>query len=374
MKSKKHTHFVFAVGGSGGHLFLAESLASSLLKKRDIQITFLGAGANKGMHAFQKLSNVQRKTISSPPLSIKKALPFVLGFTKGLFQALYFLIKTKPELCVGFGSYHSVTALTAAKLLRIPTVLFEANLFPGKVVRLFSKGALYTASLFPGTDAYLKGAVKQVDFRSKHEVLNISGREVKKRLGLDPHVFTLLVFGGSQGALFINRLMQDFLALKKGVRPDVQIIHIMGKKADVEEMRSAYQIQGVKAYVTAFVHNMSAIYAACDACVSRSGALSVLEQITFNKPSLLIPFAKAADNHQSYNGFFMQEYVGGAAVFSQKQMSAEVLADWTHHLMKQSKSSFQAMKKAIQKYKQTAHHPQLEKLLIHHLDQVKGAN
>ncbi|PCI76713.1 hypothetical protein COB21_04090 [Candidatus Aerophobetes bacterium] len=369
MSLKSIPHVVFAVGGSGGHLFLAKSLAGALLNKSALTITFAGPGENASLKGNFKLEGIKQVKVASPAPSLKRILPFSFKFLKGLLSALKLLRQTKPALCIGFGSYHSVTTLLAARLLKVPIVLFEANFFPGKVNRLFSNQAVYTAALFSQAKMALKGEVKTVRFIPKHKPLkSLPYAEAKKQLGLDPNMFTFLIFGGSQGASFINKLVMDSLLYLENLPANFQIIHSVGKLDDIEKIKACYAERGVRAHLTRFIEDMSAVYRASDACISRSGALSVLEQIEYNKPSILIPFAKASDNHQAYNAFFMQEFVAGGVVVLEKGASGQILLGKMLDLSQHGSLEFQTMQESIIAYKAGVKRANFEDLIMQDFD------
>ena len=355
MKHQGPQKMVFAAGGSGGHLFAAQSVATKLYKQTGVEVLFMSSGLNQGLNKGADTFSYHH--VSSPPLSLKNPIKFGYHLAKGVFQVVRFFRKHKPIACVGFGSYHSVTTLIGALFTRTPIVLFESNTVPGKVIRLFSKSSLYTATALPTN--HLKGVVKPVSFTCKHSTLSCTLDEAKTRLGLEARVFTYLVFGGSQGARFINELMLQV----KGPSLPFQLIHLVGKQGDKEGVEAHYWSQGIKAHVAPFFEDMALAYKAAEACVSRCGALTLLEQIEYNKPSLLIPFAKASENHQLKNGVWMEGVLGGAHVMEEADLTGAKLKEAMCQMALDQKE-FKAKKRALSQYKQSYTAPTLNETLI----------
>lgn len=355
MTHQKAKKMVFAAGGSGGHFFAAQSVAYELYQKTGVKALFMSSGLNQGLD--KGLDNISYHQVTSPPLSLKNPIKFGYHLVKGVFQAVRFFRKHKPIACVGFGSYHSVTTLIGALLTRTPIVLFESNTVAGKVIRLFSKRALYTATALPTSN--LKGVVKPVRFTPKHTTLSCTPDEAKKRLGLEPGVFTYLVFGGSQGARFINEVMKQV----EGSSLPFQLIHLVGNSGDKEGIEVHYRTQGIKAHVAPFFEDMALAYKAADACVSRCGALTLLEQIKYTKPSLLIPFAKASENHQLKNGVWMEGVLGGGDVMEESEVTGAKLQEAMCQ-MALDQEGFQGKKKALIEYRQSCTAPTLDARLI----------
>lgn len=351
---------MLAASGSGGHLFAAQSLASSLSRLVDVEIVIVGATANSGMGAIDTLG-FEYVECPSPRPSRKKMALFVANMLKGTFKAWRLILRKKPVLIVGFGSYHSVTPLLAACFSWTPIILFESNMLPGKVIRLFSRFSLYTATLFKEARAHLKGEVRQVAFASKHERSFLSKSEAKKRLGLYSKRFTFLVFGGSQGAAFINQIMAEIAALASD-KELFQIVHITGKKGDTNQVYKRYVEQGIKAYVAEFFQDMDPVYKACDACIARSGALTVFELMDKALVSFLIPLPSASENHQYYNALFMQEK-GFAQVCIQKNLTAGILLDWMI-TMASDKALINKKRQQMQTFYRSLDLPRFESMLV----------
>jgi len=275
---------LIAAGGTGGHLLPAQELAQLL----DAEVVFAG-------HKLDQSPFFQRRLfryfdIPAAPKAFAKEM--VVGF----WRALKLLWKEKPDTVVGFGSFHTAPVLLASVLLGKRIVLYEANLTKGKVTRLFGPFAK-TVAQFP-----IKGAtlVRLFPWLPKKKWTK---EEARREYGLEDR-FTVLVFGGSQGAKFLNETMPQVLK-------DVQVIHL-----GMEE--NPY---GQKAVVKKFETDMAKAYAAADFAVCRSGAGTIAELIRYEVPSLLIPYPYAYC-HQEENAKYLVG-LGGAMMLLQKDATEE---------------------------------------------------
>src|SRR5690606_33248070 len=133
------------------------------------------------------------------------------------------------------------------------------------------------------------------------------------KFGLDPNRTTCLVFGGSQGAAFLNRTAPLALPLS------IQTIHLAGKEERVAEVERLYRETGVTAVVKAYEAEMDHAYAASDFVICRSGASTIAELIEHELPALLIPFPYSTEGHQIANARFLAKIVGGAIMMPEQE-------------------------------------------------------
>lgn len=290
---------VIGAGGSGGHLFPAQQLAQKL---QGAQILFAGHGLSQNPF-FEKEKIPFVETAAAP---LTSPFSFLKATCKGLLQSISLLRKFKPDVVVGFGSYHSVPLLLAAVMMRKKIVLFEANCTPGKVNRLFKPFAEKFAVQFPQ-----KKSVQVPFLPWKPSGPTYSMAKARQRYQLEPKTFTILVFGGSQGAAFLNELFPRVVPL---LPFRCQVIHLKGK---------GNVTYSTPAVVKSFEEEMGLAYAAADLVVCRSGAGTVAELIRFQKPALLIPYPYAG-GHQVDNGLFLKEC--GASVVLQAEATPEKIA------------------------------------------------
>jgi UDP-N-acetylglucosamine--N-acetylmuramyl-(pentapeptide) pyrophosphoryl-undecaprenol N-acetylglucosamine transferase len=230
----------------------------------------------------------------------------------GLWKSLRLLLREKPDAVVGFGSYHTVPLLLASVLLRKKIILYEANRSMGKVNKLFAPFAKKIAVQFLRSEKYVS-----VPFFPWIQKEKPEKRAALQAYGLDPDRKTVLVFGGSQGAKFLNETMPK-------VRMDAQVIHLAGSEAAAKGAAEGYAKAGVRAAVKAFEGNMALAYAAADVAVCRCGAGTMAELIRYGVPSLLIPYPYAY-GHQELNAEYLRD-LGGAKMLLQQNATPEEIA------------------------------------------------
>jgi UDP-N-acetylglucosamine--N-acetylmuramyl-(pentapeptide) pyrophosphoryl-undecaprenol N-acetylglucosamine transferase len=349
----KKTKILIAAGGTGGHIFPAQALASQLSKRNEVEeVVFAGHGLGGNRYFLKEqfpYHDVSSGTVFKG--GIFKVLKALLTIGKGTFEAFRILKRFCPDLVVGFGSFHSFPLLLAAFLKRVPIVLFESNSIPGKVNRLFSKWAVLSAIQFPQAAEWLKGKTAEVEMPlwKSESFEDVNEEQARLYYGLDPSKPTLLIFGGSQGAVSINHIFCR--ALEQLEVREFQVIHLAGDRADLDEIRRSYKNLQLNACVKAFEDRMHHAWKAATLAICRCGAATFAEQVFFEVPAILIPYPHAADNHQQKNGEFMQGHVGGAVVIAESELNGKDLADTIQSLFDPCKSHLSAMKENIRNFK-----------------------
>ncbi|MBS0630027.1 MAG: UDP-N-acetylglucosamine--N-acetylmuramyl-(pentapeptide) pyrophosphoryl-undecaprenol N-acetylglucosamine transferase [Verrucomicrobia bacterium] len=307
---------LLAVGGTGGHLFPAQALARDLKKlQSEIQILF-GGGRLGSNHFFQKNQFPFREVTSGTPFR-GKLLKSCLQIGRGLIESHDLIKEFCPDLVIGFGSFYSFPILAIAKLKGIPFILVESNVLPGRVNKLFSSGALFSAIQYEETAAILKGKsipTKMPFWSHEFAGIPLAQADARKGYGLDPEVFTLLIFGGSQGAEVINNAATE---LKLDI--PFQVLHFCGRDQDTEKVASRYRERGIRAHVKHFEEQMHLAWQAANLAVCRAGAGTMAEMELFNVPAVLIPWPGATDQHQHRNAKIMEE-IGGALLLEEKKI------------------------------------------------------
>jgi UDP-N-acetylglucosamine--N-acetylmuramyl-(pentapeptide) pyrophosphoryl-undecaprenol N-acetylglucosamine transferase len=319
---------LIAAGGSGGHLFPAKQLVSQL---KDHEC--LVAGHNLSKNPFFQ-GNVRFQDIAASIPKNGNWFRFFFSTFKGFFQSVRLLWQFSPDVVVGFGSYHTFPVLLASTFFRKKIVLFEANCVLGKVNCFFAPFAKKIAIQFPLSKALKNGVfIPLLPWEKKEQT--VCQLDARKFFGLSLDRFTILIFGGSQGAQFFNEMMPKVMVHF----PQIQIIHCTGKG------KALYSTS--QACVKEFVEQMDLAYAAADMVICRSGAGTIGELIQYKKPSLLIPFPFATDQHQLKNGAFLADQVKGARLVEQKDASLEKIVDEINILQR----DFLKFKSALENWK-----------------------
>jgi len=348
---------LIATGGTGGHVYPAIALAQQLKDEYiDSEILFVGGGLSTNKHLDSRVFNSH--TVCCGTFSSKSPKAIAEAFydiSKGIWQSHRLIREFKPNVIVGFGSYYAFPPLIAAKLLGIPLVLHEANIIPGKVNRLLARWAEVTGVHFPETVHLLRGEALEVGMPLREEFLRTdTPQEVaREHFGLAPDIPTILVFGGSQGAKMINALVSEALSeCNKDVQ--FQVLHLAGDEHRAHDVEFYYKLRGIKACVRAFEKQMQLAWRAANLVICRSGAGTIAEQLEFEVPGILIPYPKAAYNHQEHNADFMVSTVGGAIKLNESGLGVSRLAECVRGFLMEDGAMIKAMQKSMNKYKSRA--------------------
>lgn len=328
---------VISAGGTGGHIFPAQALAEELQKK--CRVHFVASGLR-----FFENQNYPLHPVSSGTLSLRGVFKIVKGF----IQSLFLLRKLRPNCVVSFGSFHTFPTVVAAKVLRIPVILHEANAIPGKVNKWVSPYAAFTGIHFPQTASLLKGKIIKVGMPVRRALTN---DDPCKYFQLKADKKTLLIFGGSQGAAAINEWVLQ------GVPNGWQIIHCTGSEESARKARALYDSQKIPAYVTPFEQRMDLARKVATCVVGRSGAATITELVNDAIPAILVPYPFATDNHQEYNARYFTDTVKGGVMIKQSALEKRSLKDVLDQF------DFVGYKQNIQHHKNSENHPSFSELL-----------
>jgi len=317
-------NILIATGGSGGHIFPALYVAREL-RNRGHEVTFAGvfgvfqARIEREGFSCQLISSRGFKTES-----LKSGLQWVISMVKSICGSYRIIRAFRPQRVVGFGGYGAFPLVLMAILLRVPTVIHEQNVRPGRANRMLAPLVTKIAVSFSQTMGLWRGhrtLFSGCPCRSPKK--DSSARDARQGFGLSFDRMTILVMGGSQGSLTVNRMFLETLPLIGQARP-VQVIHLTGD-AEKEDVRAVYTQNGVPCYVASFIDEMEDAYAAADLAICRAGAVTVSELAAFCLPAVLIPYPFAG-GHQKENAGVLTK-TGLARMVEEKDLNARVLAD-----------------------------------------------
>src|SRR5713226_6495204 len=292
---------ILAGGGTGGHVIPALAIAKELQKLYGAEVLFIGTA--RGIEnrlvpaAGFPLKLVQVGALKNVSLATRFKTLFDLP--RALLAAGKMLSDFKADIVIGVGGYASGPAMLAAVLKRIPTLAFEPNVVPGFANRMVARMVSAAAVHFDETAQYFPHAVV-TGVPVRQAFFEIAGKPTASDKP------TLLVFGGSQGAIAINQAMvQCSPELVKQV-PNVHIIHQTGERG-YNDAQAAYRQAGSSAEVAPFITDMPAVFARADLLLCRSGASTVAEITAAGKPAVFVPFPLAADDHQRVNAQVLEQ-------------------------------------------------------------------
>ncbi len=299
-------------GGTGGHLFPAQSLAKTLLENDSMDVLFIGGGLSK--NKWFDTASFSYVEVSAAPISLKNFFRFCINTVKGFVKSIYVLLKYRPHMVIGFGSFHTFPTLLAVRLMRKKLYIHEQNIKVGRVNQFFARFATKIFISFPTvTSPYLHKSVyvkMPLKFEKKE---GLTQQEARASLSLNPYLKTVLVCGGSQGAQTINQLaVKCFPMLKE---TSFQVIHLAGFHDDILAIKQAYLKANIGAIVQNFNPNIHVLMRASNFMISRAGASTLSEMIELELPAILIPYPHA-QAHQNDNASFVQNHVkGGVTVY-----------------------------------------------------------
>jgi UDP-N-acetylglucosamine--N-acetylmuramyl-(pentapeptide) pyrophosphoryl-undecaprenol N-acetylglucosamine transferase len=308
---------ILAGGGTGGHVIPALAIAQEL-RRGGHDAAFVGTERgietrlvpNAGfplylvkVGALNRVSLATRlRTLIDLPLSIFAAMRILRGF--------------QAQVVIGVGGYAAGPATIAAVLLRIPVVLFEPNVVPGYANRAVARFAAKAAVQFAQTGRSFSR------FGVTVEVTGVPVRPaffaLPARRSPQP---TLLVFGGSQGARALNRIVRDSAAELLALIPNLNIVHQTGSR-EFDEVCNFYTDHKIAVEVSAFIDDMPQRFADADLIVCRSGASTVAEVAAAGKCALFVPFPGAADDHQLRNAESLAQ-ADAALLIPESELSPE---------------------------------------------------
>ena len=287
---------ILSGGGTGGHIYPAITIAREILKIEEAEILFIGTP--DGMES--KIIPEEGFAFASIPVSgLKRKITFdnikiLMQAIHSLFKAKAVLNKFKPDIVIGTGGYVCGPILMAAALSRIPTLIQEQNVIPGitnkilnRVVDKVALGYEEARIRFPEPD-----------------VVSAQRAESRRKLGISPEVFMVVITGGSRGARTINRAMISVHEHFKGDK-EICLYHITGNLEYDKIVRELGLTDGKSfgegSRIIKYEYDMPAVLAAADLIICRAGAVSLAELAARELPSILIPYPYASGDHQTFN-------------------------------------------------------------------------
>jgi UDP-N-acetylglucosamine--N-acetylmuramyl-(pentapeptide) pyrophosphoryl-undecaprenol N-acetylglucosamine transferase len=314
---------IVAGGGTGGHLFPGIAIAEEFLR-RDPANRVLFIGTERGLEKkilgglgfplrTLKLEGLQGRG----PVRVLSSLLKIPG---SLLASFRILRTFQPAVVVGVGGYASGPAVLAARLMGLKTAIAEQNAFPGLTNRILGRFVHRIFVTFPASAHWFPASRTRVTGNPIRATFLADQTKNGKH---DPR-FTLLIFGGSQGAHAINRVVMEALGSLGHMKDQIRFIHQTGEK-DREAVEDGYRERGFAAEVTPFITDMAAAYRAADLLLCRAGATSIAEITAGGKAAILIPFPFAVNDHQTRNAEILVR-AGAAEMIPEKELDGR--GDW----------------------------------------------
>ena len=318
-------------GGTAGHVYPAIAMMEIIRTKYpDAEFLFIGRDGGSE-NDIPRSEGIPVEVIDAKGIDRKNIFK-ALG---GLFKALTATRKAKriikefaPNLVIGTGGYATWPVITAAKSMKIKTIIHESNAYPGLVTRMLAPRCDATILGFTSAEEHLKHA-KRVLFLgnpTRHEFKALSREEARRRLGIPKSSFLVVSFGGSLGAGVMNEVIPETMLNLSKRYPTYTHIHACGRRFYDECARKHPELikkHGTR--IVPYIENVPIWFSAADLAITRSGAITIAELTAARVPSILIPSPNVTDDHQSANARAMSAS-GGAILLPEGELTVSSLS------------------------------------------------
>ena len=314
--------FLFAGGGTGGHLFPAVAVAEKIkLLVPEAEILFVGTKSKIEGRIIPQLG-YKFKSIWIKGFSRKinfENLLFPLKLAVSMIQSVIINLKFKPRVAIGSGGYVSGPAIFGSAITGAKIILLEQNSYPGITTRILERYAEEVHISFEDSKKYFKNPAKL--FLTGNPIRSslalTEKNDALKEFGLLPLNKTLLIIGGSLGAGSMNEAVADSIHIFK--EKGIQLIWQTG--SNYFEKYKNLESEIVK--VLPFINKMNLAYSACDLLLARAGATTIAELLALSIPSILVPSPNVAENHQYFNAKSLEEN-NAAVLIEDKNLKTEL--------------------------------------------------
>ncbi len=327
--SDKQIRLLIAGGGTGGHLFPGVAVAEEVSARNAASLVQF-VGTEKGIEArvLPKLGWDLKliKVSGLKTVGLWGKIRGLLRIPGAIWQSRKVIKAFKPDVVLGVGGYASGPLVLAARLMGRPTAILEQNSVPGMTNKILGKLVRRIFISFDESRRFFPNS--KVDFAGnpiRAQIRASLASATSASEGKSNKALRVFVFGGSQGAVAVNRVVVSAAAELAERDVAVDIVHQTGTR-DLDETVRRYKEAGVDADCRAFIDDMATEYAEADIVVARAGATTIAELGVVGRPAILIPYPHAADNHQELNAKEMAD-ADAALMFRQADLSGTVLAD-----------------------------------------------
>jgi UDP-N-acetylglucosamine--N-acetylmuramyl-(pentapeptide) pyrophosphoryl-undecaprenol N-acetylglucosamine transferase len=320
---------LIAGGGTGGHVIPALAIAQEWLSRgKEREVVLVGTERGIEMKLVPQ-AGLPLETLRVAGLKGKGGATLLRNLAMlgpAMSDARRVLRKHKPVAAFGVGGYAAGPMMLATWFSRIPNVIFEPNAEPGLTNKLLAKISKRIATGYEiSAQAWGKKAVV-TGCPVRSEFFLTAPRKLEKP-------FRLLVTGGSQGALPINRTFVDAMDRLAERKNDLSIVHQTGER-DYNAVRTAYARREINAEIVPFLTNMGERFAWADVIVCRAGAITAAEIAAAGRAAIFIPFGAATDSHQLRNAQEMTS-AGAGRLITENELTAERLTTEIFSLINQ---------------------------------------
>ncbi|HSQ34078.1 MAG TPA: undecaprenyldiphospho-muramoylpentapeptide beta-N-acetylglucosaminyltransferase [Peptostreptococcaceae bacterium] len=325
-------------GGTGGHVYPAIAIANRIKEEHpDAEIVFVGTAKGIESEIVPKYG-YELKTVTVQGFKRKIDLDNVkrvFKLFKGLEESRKVVKKFKPDVVIGTGGYVSGPVLFNASMNKVPTVIHEQNSFPGVTNKILAKMVSTVLTSFEDShQRFPEGTREKLVLTGnpvRKEILTARKNSARRNLGITEDKKMVLCYGGSGGSKDINNAME--LVIENMVKDDVAFIFATGKYY-YEQFSKRIAHINLKPYqrVVPYLEDMANALAASDLVIGSAGAISLAEITALGKPSIIIPKAYTAENHQEYNAKSIENQGAGIAIL-EKNLTPQKLNELVFKLL-----------------------------------------
>jgi len=326
---KKRTIFLFA-GGSGGHIEPALILKRKL--ERGKQNVFLYLATSYPVSDSRNIKKI---------IICRNKLKFILQFP---YVFLYFLTVSlikKPDVFIGFGGYYSIPGILIGSILGAKTIIYEPNVIWGRANSWLKKVVDYICVIWPDVRMCSSHRTRNKIVTVKPLIkVDASEHDIQNKNG----VFSVLITGGSQGSLFLNKLTIDLIRSYDFKEQNIEFTLITGRKfysLIKSIMPDFFKSQNLNLKLFAYRTDLNKLYRETDLLISRAGAQTLLEAVYYSLPAVFIPYPYAY-RHQIENAKYLSK-IGACYLLEQKVADCESVGDMIV-LLKQNQHLLEQMK------------------------------
>ncbi|WP_322622413.1 undecaprenyldiphospho-muramoylpentapeptide beta-N-acetylglucosaminyltransferase [Aedoeadaptatus coxii] len=319
---------ILSGGGTGGHIYPALAIGEALKKRvEDVDILYVGKKDSMEEELAKKeglkfapvhIQGFPRKKIN------KESILTMMELLRGLHDAGQILREFKPDVVIGTGGYVCAPIVLKAQSKHIATVIQEQNVYPGKTNRLLAKRVDLIAYSFKEAEHFFPEHTKKLytgnPIRSSFQ--KVQREKALQTLGLDDKKPLVLSFGGSGGQESTNDAILEIMEKHKEL--PFHLVHITGKEHYDGFMDRMPEVDGDSYTILDYSHQIPEFLAVAKLVVASSSAMTLAEISAMHLPSILIPKAYTAGNHQYHNAMSYKK-ADAAEVIEEKDLNGDVL-------------------------------------------------
>ncbi len=315
---------VIAAGGTGGHMFPAQALAEEMLRRGwRVQLATDRRGLRYAGGFPEAVERIELRSGTFSQGGVKAKLMAPFRILSGILEARRQFRADPPACIAGFGGYPALPALAAAWRLGLPRLIHEQNGVLGRVNRLFARRVDRVAcGTWPVTNAPGGASLVHLGNPVRDTVLAVLDQPYSPPGG---GKIDLLVFGGSQGASVLAKLVPGAVSLLPEALRHRLAVTQQVRPGDEGPVRAAYESAGVGAELAIFFEDMPRRIAAAQLVICRAGASTVAELAAIGRPAILVPYPHAMDDHQTANAMALAA-PGGAILAPEAELTTDALA------------------------------------------------